>query len=489
MNFLLLLLVLTLVVLLYLRKSLQKPTVIAHSNSAMSGSKLYYGFKSPDWVKNASVYQMNIRQMTKEGTIAAAATHLPRIKELGAEILWIMPFFPICEREKKQEEGSSPENSWGSPYAPYDFESIHERLGTFDDFRAFITQAHELGFKVILDFVPNHTGWDSKWMIEHPEWFVHKKDGTIMPVTSDQGEEWADIAQLDFTDPALREAWMQAHEFWVKNFDLDGYREDCAWAISVEWWLELRQRLDAIKPVYMLAEDEVHGREQFDVCFETNYGWGTHHFMKQIAQKGAPASTLHKHTEGIKERHGTRGWQMNFTQNHDENTWHGSEYELFGGGADCYMALCFTMEGVGLIYNGQEVSMGKRLSFFGKDEIDWTGASRATFFRTLTDLKKQNKALWSGRNGGFIEKIPTNHDDKVYAFTREKEGDKVVCIFNMKNEAVDVTLGIADYKGDYHDVFNKTKYPPNPEYSGGQALSIGATFSLKPYQFYILTNK
>lgn len=472
MNILVLLLVLVLVVLLGLRKRLQK-------QQTPTTPSVYYDFKSPDWVKNASIYQVNIRQFSKEGTLNAVAKDLARIKDLGTDIIWLMPFYPICERNKKCDEGSTPENCLGSPYAPYDFEAIHPKIGSFDDFRAFMKQAHDLGLKVILDFVPNHTGWDSKWMLEHPEWYVKKADGSIMPVTSDQGEEWADIAQLDFRNTELREAWMQAHEFWVKNFDIDGFREDCAWGISVDYWLELRQRLDAIKPVYMLAEDEVHGFEQFDVCFETNYGWGTHHFLKQIVQDKAPASALHRHTEGIKQRHGNRGWQMNFTQNHDENTWHGSEYDLFGAGADCYTALCFTIEGMGLIYNGQEVSMNQRLSFFGKDEIDWSGTSRAAFFKALTGLKKHNKALWNGRNGGFIEKIPTNHDDKVYAFKREKDGDKVIGIFNMKNVSVELELQGSSFVGGYKDLMSGQNTP----------LSIGASFSLKPYEFHILTNK
>ena len=474
MNILLLLLLITLIVLLFIRK--RKKVTTPEVTHTFIPSGVYYDFKTPDWVKNAVIYQLNIRQFTHEGTLVAAAKHLPRLKELDSDVIWMMPFFSICEKEKKCDEQATTD-CWGSPYAPYDFESIHEKIGTFDDFRAFMEQSHALGMKVILDFVPNHTGWDSKWMLEHPDWFVYK-NGKIMPVTSDQGEEWADIAQLDFKNKGLREAWMQAHEFWVKNFDLDGYREDCAWGISVDYWLELRQRLDAIKPVYMLAEDEVHGFEQFDVCFETNYGWGTHHFMKQIVQDKAPASALHHHTEGIKQRHGTRGWQMNFTQNHDENTWHGSEYDLFGEGADCYTALCFIMEGMGLIYNGQEVSLDKRLSFFNKDEIDWSGTSRVAFFKSLIDLKHNNKALWNGRNGGFIQKIITGQDDKVYAFMREKEGDKVVGIFNMKNVAVNINLEGSAFIGDYKNVFTNEKYP----------LSIGATFSLKPYQFYVLSN-
>ena len=219
-----------------------------------------------------------------------------------------------------------------------------------------------------------------------------------------------------------------------------------------------------------------NGGEQFDVCFETNYGWGTHHWMKQIAKKHVPASALHKHTEFIKNTHGTRGWQMNFTQNHDENTWHGAEKDLFGAGADCYTALCYAIEGMPLIYNGQEANLTKRLSFFNKDEIDWSDMSRTAFFKTLNDLKHRNKALWNGRNGGFIHKIETTADDKVYAFQREKDGDKVFCIFNMSDTPLSITFNSGHFTGTFTNVFSKNTVN----------LAVGNHFDLKAFEFLIL---
>ena len=434
---------------------------------------------SPDWVKNAVIYQVNVRQFSKKGNFAEVEKQLPRLADLGVDVLWLMPIYPICIRERKCHPEATTE-CLGSPYAPYDFFSINPDFGSPEDLRTLIAEAHDLGMKIILDFVPNHTGWDSRWMLKHPEWFVRDAAGNVLPVTSDQGEIWGDIAQFDLKNKKLRENWMQVHEFWVKNFDIDGYREDCAWAIAPDWWLELRQRLNKIKPIYMLAEDEVHGLEQFNVCFETNYGWGTHHVLKQIAKKEKPASALFEWTESIKQRFGTRGWQLNFTQNHDENTWHGTETELFSEGAeDCYTALTFIIEGTGLIYNGQEASLDKRLWFFNKDEIDWSGKSRAAFFKALTDLKHRNRALWNGENGGFIQKIETGADASIYAFGREKRGDRVVGIFNMTDEKTNFILRGSKFVGAFKNVLDNSAVE----------LVENQTISFKPFEFLILTNK
>ena len=188
---------------------------------------------------------------------------------------------------------------------------------------------------------------------------------------------------------------------------------------------------------------------------------------------------MYEWTESIKERFGTRGWQLNFTQNHDENTWHGTEKELFGAGANCYTALCFTMEGMGLIYNGQEASLDKRLWFFNKDEIDWSGAPRDAFFKTLIDLKHNNKALWNGEAGGFIQKISTDTDENIYAFTREKAGDKFVGIFNMTSEKVDFILRGSNFAGAYKNPFTGKIV----DLSGNQNMVF------KPFEFLILSNK
>ena len=472
-NYIILLaLVILLAVSQLLRRKKEKAEQPAIPVSEFDFEQLYY--TSPDWVRNAVMYQLNIRQFTPEGNFVALLPHIPKIKALGADIVWLMPIFPIAEKEKKCDEGeTNPENCWGSPYAASDFETIHPRYGTEQDLKNLITAIHANGMKVILDFIPNHTGFDSEWMREHPEWFI-QKDGIVQPVTSNEGEVWGDIAQLDLSNKEMQEAWMQVHEYWMREFDFDGFREDCSWAIPTYYWAELRTRLDKIKPVFMLGEDEIHGKEQFPVCFECNYGWGTHHWLKQIA-KGASATLLNKHTEDIKKRLGTLGWQLNFTQNHDENTWHGSEKDLFGDGADCFTALCFVIEGMPLIYNGQEVSLDKRLSFFGKDEIDWDGTSRRDFFRNLCNLKHNTPALWNGLSGGELIGINNTDNDKVYSFRRTKGGSQVICVFNLSNIAVTTSLIGESFKGNYTEYFSKKI----------QAIDDKVIFELEPYEFEV----
>ena len=435
---------------------------------------------TPVWAKNAVIYQVNVRQFTTEGTFNAFAEHIDRIAELGVDMVWFMPIYPLCETNKKAHPEAETENL-GSHYAVYDFFSVNPRYGTPEDFRSLVKKLHDLNIKVILDFVPNHTGWDSRWMLRHPEWFKKDAAGNILsPVKEENGESWGwdDVAQLDYDNKRMRENVIQAHEFWMREFDVDGFREDVAGEVPTSFWNELRLRLEKIRPVYMLSEDETKGDQHFKVCFNTNYGWETSIVLKKIVKGELPASALNDWTEKVKEQFGTRGWQLNYTQNHDENTWNGTEKELFGEGADCYSALTFCIEGMGMIYSGQEVSLDKRLWFFNKDEIDWTGASRRDFFKTLIDLKHGNKALWNGQDGGVLRKIETDADDKVYAFIREKDGDTFVGIFNLSDQKVPVILRGSDAIGTYKNAFSLKK----------QNVTADMSLTLKPFEYILLTN-
>ena len=216
--------------------------------------------QTPDWAKSAVIYQVNTRQFSAEGNFAAVEAALPRIAEMGVDVLWFMPIYPLCERNKKTHEDADTE-ALGSHYAVYDFFSINPRYGAPEDFRRLVTKTHELGMKVILDFVPNHTGWDSRWMLRHPEWFKTDAAGKIIsPVKLENGESWGwdDVAQLDHSKKRLRENLIQAHEFWLNNFDIDGFREDVAGEVPTLLWAEMRPRLEKIRPVFMLSEDEAN---------------------------------------------------------------------------------------------------------------------------------------------------------------------------------------------------------------------------------------
>lgn len=410
----------------------------------------------PDWAKNAVIYELNTRQFSKEGTLKKAAEALPRIKKLGVDIVWLMPIYPICTTNRKCNP-TEKTACLGSPYAAFDFKSVNPDLGTAADFRDFVKKAHGLGLKVILDFVPDHTGWDSKWMKEHPEYFV-KIDGkftTPIDPNSKKPTDWTDVAMLDYSNKNLRAAVIDAHEFWVKEFDIDGFREDMSGFVPADFWGELRPKLDKIKPVFMLSEwsDEP---DHLKSCFQVNYGWTFHHMMKDVFKGNKSADDLENYLKEYKSRYPKQGWQLHFTQNHDENCWSGTERELFGPAGDAFTALAFTFDGAPMIYNGQEVSLDKRLSFFHKDEIDWSGKSRADFFKKLTDLKHSNRAIWSGADGGDVKRIATSDPKNILAFTREKDGEKVFCIFNLSGETQNFELTGTGFLGKYRNVMAAT---------------------------------
>ncbi len=436
--------------------------------------------KVPTWAKSATIYEINVRQFSKEGTFAKATEGLKGIKELGVDIIWVMPIFPISEKNRKCKEEEKTE-CWGSHYAATSFTEVAPRYGTNTDFKAFVQKAHSLGMKVILDFVPDHTGWDCKWITEHPEYY-YKIDGKIStpvdPVTK-KPTDWNDVAMLDYSNKGLREAMIKAHEYWIKEFDVDGYREDVAGFVQDDFWAELRPRLDKIKPVFMLSEwgDNV---EHLKTCFQMNYGWNFHALIKDIFKGKKSADDLDAYLKDYKTKFPKAGYQMQFTQNHDENSWNGTERESFGEAGDMFTAFCFTFDGMGEIYNGQEVSLDKRLSFFHKDEIDWKGKSRTAFFRSLTDLKHKNKALWNGMDGGEVKRIATNESKNIYAFSREKNGDKVVCIYNFSAKPIDVKLTGSDLAGAYKNVLQK-----DAPYS----LKANDTVKLAAWGCLVLSNK
>lgn len=436
------------------------------------------GMKVPDWAKSATIYEVNVRQFSKEGTFAKVTDALPDIKALGVDILWVMPIFPISEKNRKCNEKEKTE-CWGSHYAATSFTEVSPRYGTNADFAAFVKKAHSLGLKVILDFVPDHTGWDSKWIAEHPEYYV-KVNGKIStpidPVTK-VPTDWNDVAMLDYTNKGLRKAMIEAHKYWIEKFDIDGYREDVAGFVRDDFWAELRPELDKLKPVFMLSEWG-DNPEHLKTCFQMNYGWTFHALIKDIASGKRNANDLDLYLKEFKPKFPKEGYQMQFTQNHDENSWNGTEKQSFGEAGNTFTALCFTFDGMGEIYNGQEVSLNKRLSFFHKDEIDWSGVSRRAFFKTLTTLKHENKALWNGMAGGEVQRIPTTDTKNVYAFMREKDNNRVVCIYNLSPTATDVVLQGSGFIGDYKNVMQ----------SGAKtSLTIEQKLRLAPWEYLILT--
>jgi glycosidase len=419
----------------------------------------------PEWSTDAVIYEVNVRQYTPEGTFEAFSEHLPRLKELGVEILWFMPIYPISEKNRK--------GTLGSYYAISDYTGVNPEFGAFDDFKQLVDEAHSMGFKVLLDWVANHTGWDGPWIENHPGWFTHDSLGNIVsPV-----EDWSDVADLNYDNAQMRAAMIDAMQYWVAEADIDGFRCDVAGMVPVDFWNDARAALDSIKPVFMLAEDEAEP-ELLHKAFNMNYGWEFHHIMNSIAQGKAGADDVIGYFGKVDSIYPQGSYMMHFTSNHDENSWNGTVYERMGDAAKTMAALSFTVPGMPLIYSGQEAGNDKRLEFFEKDEIDWSEPALYGFYKKLIDAKEENSALWNGCAGGNISFLNGGNDD-VLVFSREKEGNKIVGVFNLSGNQQSVSGLTDEFTGSYSNVMNGTQ----------ESITQNTKFDLQPWDFKILAGE
>ena len=334
-----------------------------------------YDFKPLDWTHNTNIYEVNIRQYTKEGSFKAFGKALPRLKDMGVKTLWFMPITPIAQKNKK--------GVLGSYYAASDYTSINPEFGTLDDFRILVRRAHEIGFKVIIDWVANHTGWDHKWTKEHPDYY--EKDDTTGDFKIASGMD--DIIELNFHNPALVRAMIDAMKFWIAECDIDGFRCDLAFWVELEFWKEARKELDAIKPLFWLGELDPIEHPEYMGTFDAAYTWTWMHktedFYKQNLSLDVLNSVL-KEYDAVGDA-SMRAW---FTSNHDENSWNGSEYEKYGDMAKLLAVFSCTWNGIPLIYSGQELPNLKRLKFFEKDAIDWTEENGPQLWGCMVSIKR-----------------------------------------------------------------------------------------------------
>lgn len=424
-------------------------------------------FVEPDWLKSANIYEVNIRQYTPEGTMNAFAKHLPRLKDMGVDILWLMPVFPISKAKRK--------GPMGSYYAVANYKTINPDLGTMDDFKNLVEKIHHLGMKVILDWVPNHTGWDNPWITNHPEWYTQDANNNIIHPTK---TDWTDVADLNYESNDMKNAMVDAYQFWLKK-GIDGFRNDMAGMVPLDFWIEMRPALEKIKPdVFMLAEWEDEPLH-FDVCFNMNYAWKFHHLLNDIAKEEKDAQDVYKLLTEERKTFPENAIRMRFVTNHDENAWAGSAPERMGKAAKALTILAHTFEGMPLIYSGQEAGLNRKLKFFEKDEIDWTDLSEANFYKELLTLKHKNKALWNGTQGGKIQLLPiTNHN--ILGFIREKSGDKVIVIINLSATAQRVAFATNQLTRDnYIDIFTKEEYQ----------LKHYLNNEFSPWQYIVWSNK
>jgi len=391
-----------------------------------------------EWIKTTNIYEVNLRQYTPEGTINAFSKHLPRLRDMGVETLWFMPITPIAQKNKK--------GSMGSYYACSDYTSVAEEFGTIEDFRNLVNEAHQMGFKVILDWVANHTGWDHWWTVEHPDWY--KKDEHTGDFKKASGMD--DIIELDFNNPALRKAMIEAMRFWVTEGDIDGFRCDLAFWVELDFWIEAKPELEKIKPLFWLGELDPLDNPEYMQVFDAAYTWKWMHKTKEFYEGKVSFHELLQILDQYQQMPGLKAW---FTTNHDENSWNGTEYEKYGALAKLLAVFSCTWPGIPLVYSGQELPNHKRLQFFEKDIIDWNDDPQLhKFYKTLFELRRTNNALASDAS---LEILAVNADEKYLVFRRRKDENEIVVALNFSAE--EKPLAIENVKEGMVDIFGKEK--------------------------------
>ena len=435
----------------------------------------------PAWADNAVIYEANVRQYTPEGTFTAFSRQLPRLKQLGADIIWFMPIHPISQVNRKGELGSY--------YAVADYKGVNPEFGSIDDFRATVKQAHDLGMKVIIDWVPNHTGCDNAWVKDHPDRYQRDKDGNMYGPF-----DWTDVYRLDYSNPDTRTAMIDAMSYWLREADIDGFRCDVAGMVPVDFWNEARVALQNVKrDIFMLAEDSKP--ELVAHAFDMDYNWPMKDLFNAIAATAGQYTFVAPGDSVVKQlpvRHAADiitmvekqdnefpagSILMNMVTNHDLNSWEGTEMQRYGNLADAMAVLSFTLPGMPLIYTGQETGMDRALEFFVKDTPPtWEPRNRYfDFYRSLAELKHSRPELNTGNNPGEFTAIPTKSQD-IVAFERSANGQSTIVAANLGTKTEKLKLP-------------SRKFTNVTDYTTGEAVKAWPK-SLAPGEYFIyITHK
>lgn len=425
--------------------------------------RTYVQVEHPAWSRNATIYEVNIRQFTEEGTFNAFSNHLPRLKDLGVDIIWLMPVHPIGEKNRK--------GTLGSYYAVKDYYGINPEFGTLEDFKELVQSIHSMGMYVIIDWVANHSAWDNPLVADHPEWYTKAPDGNFQPTP---WYDWTDIIDFDYDQPGIRRFMTEALKYWVRETDIDGFRCDVAGFVPIDFWENAREELDQIKPVFMLAEWE--SRDLHQRAFDMSYSWSLWQKMKEVTVEGKGLDGLLEYLAHDVSTFPKEAYRMTFTDNHDKNSWEGNQFANFGKGIETAMVMASMVNGMPLIYSGQEAGLDRSLSFFEKDTIEWKQHPFATIYKILFELKHRNHALWNGAFGGEMVRIVNDRMHQVISFLREKEGDKVIAILNFSDQPATVQLSSGFHAGNYTELFSKQEYQ----------LTGKDSFSLPPWGYLVL---
>jgi glycosidase len=412
----------------------------------------------PDWVAGKTIYEVNLRQYTKEGTFKAFEKHLPRLKDFGVGILWFMPLQPIGKKTRK--------GTLGSYYSVSDYTAINPEFGSLEEFKTLVGKIHEMGMKVIIDWVANHTAWDHVWTKEHPEFYSKdEKGGFRAPVP-----EWEDVIHLDYGNPDLWDTMIADMVFWLKETDVDGFRCDMAHLVPTLFWNRARRDLDRIKPVYMLAESE--NFDLLEYAFDSLYNWKMLHAMNDLSSGKISADQL---AELIVKESGylpKGATLLNFLSNHDENSWQGSAIERIHYFLEPLTVLTFLLPGIPLIYSGQEAGNHRRIKFFDKDEINWKEDKMSGLYNRLVDL---NSKIPEKSIHGTVHRIENDSERSIFSLEVKDGSKRIVFFLNLSSDLQTFHIQCEDYSGAWTDL------------QSGELSTIDCSkkHTLEPYKFQV----
>ena len=422
-------------------------------------------YKRADWITNTNIYEVNIRQYTSEGTFNAFVKSLPRLKDMGVEVLWIMPIHPIGKTNRK--------GTLGSYYSIADFKGVNPEFGTAADFKNLVKLTHDLGMKVIMDWVANHAAWDNVWTKNHPEYFVRDEDGNFKAPY-----DWTDVIQIDHTKAAEQEAMIDAMQYWVTEFDIDGFRADLAHLTPLAFWKKARTIIEPLKPnLFWLAEsEEIDYHQVFDATFTWEWMHTTENYYKGKTGFNSLYDVLARYDASFPEE----AHRMFFTSNHDENTWNGTGLEKYGDMLQCLSVFSCTWNGIPMIYSGEEIPNTKRLQFFEKDAIEWTGEYQFhDFYKTLLTLRKNNPALRSTDEAVTTFHILTEGGKNIMAYLRKHDLYEVFVFLNLSKEPSGFTIKDLLINNEYTNVFTGLK----------NYLNTGSFIKMQPWDYLVFERK
>ena len=417
-----------------------------------------------EYMKSATIYEVNVRQFSKEGTFEKVTNDLPRLKKMGVDIVWLMPIHPIGVKNRK--------GTLGSYYAVKDYKGVNPEFGDLSDFKALVKKAHKLKMKVIIDWVANHSSPDNVWLEQgFKEWYTLDSNGNVQPTI---GTDWWDVADLNFDNSLMRRNMILSMKYWLTEADIDGFRCDVAGSVPLDFWVEARAELQEVKPLIMLAEAE--GPEMHE-AFDITYGWELHHLLNKLAQGKIDPTDLASYLE--KDiNYPLQAFRMYFTSNHDENSWQGTEMERMGSARHAMAVLCYALNGMPLIYNGQETSLDRRLAFFEKDEINWEKMDLVSFYKTLNKLKKNNPAVFGDRMNSALDLKILNDGKLIVIMRKSKLNPKAICQFIINLSDQDQSLASVEFlDGKYKHVFKRQQV----KIKSGKASTM-----IKPWGFMVL---